>query len=100
MGNEDQASIIGKKFIARNESRRRLQCLADRAMRYADECRQIAYELSKAAGKPIGDHIPGMSFQARQFITGEEFETLIRDLKAERSRLADIEESISNYGLD
>ena len=42
----------------------------------------------------------GKSLQARQFIAKDEFETLIRELKAERARLAGFEESISNYGLD
>lgn len=101
MSEEEQAAIIGAKVLERQQSRRRLQCLVDRATGHADECLQIAYELNKAAGKEDpGEHIPGKALRTRGFVSGEEFDTLVRELEAERKRLADIDESLRNYGLD
>ena len=100
MSKEDQDAIMVKKLIERRDSRIRLQCLVERATRYAQECQQIAYELNKAAGNPTGDRIPGLTLQARTFITKDEFDTLIRELDAERSNLSKIETALKLFGLD
>ncbi len=99
MTKEDQNAVIGAKVVELSESRKRLQCLKDKATQYADECNQIAWELKKAAGIDPGDRIPGLTLQARTFITKEEFDTLLRELEAEKSRFAGIAASLKEYGI-
>ena len=99
MSEQDQEAMLGRKLREAQASKQRLANLKARAGDLADECNQIAWELNHAAGNPTGNRKPGMTLQAREFVTKEEFGTLVRELDAERSKLNEIRKYLGAYGV-
>lgn len=98
MSNEDQRALRMTKMMERDDSRKRLASLRQRATDWANECKELAYELDKAADNEPGERTPGLSLQARRFIDQTEYDTIIREIDAERTNLARLNEYLSVFG--
>ena len=100
MSEQDQEAMLGRKLKEAQASKQRLANLRARAGHLADECHQIAWELDKAAGRPTEwERKPGMTLHAREFVTKDEFDRLVKALEAEQSRLAEIRVYLNACGI-
>ena len=96
MTNEDQAAMIGRKALERRDSRRRLKCLVERAEELAKASNAVAAALSKAAKNSTWEPLGG-EIKPSEFVSKEEFETLLSELDAERKRVSRLDKFLNEY---
>lgn len=100
MSTEEQNAIIGAQVTEYKEVKSQLIALVAKAEKMARGIRSIADTLSHEASieEPTKVlHVGGKP--SMEFVTEEEYRTLINDIKSNRSRLTHLESQLKKIGI-